>query len=543
MPSIRCKAIRAAVSAALFVSAVAQADGPTLVSPGIYQGPSSSQPPYVKPTAPGWEVVSLITVGDSAKDGAYPMVGVPDGLGAVAGRFDPKSGAYGEERTFMTVFMNHELLGGQGDKREHGQTGAFVSQWTVHLDTLAVTRGEDLIRTVKTWNRGARRYDDTTGTTIFNLFCSADLPPRTAFYNPHNGKGFDGLIFMTGEERAPEGRAFAHIVSGSEKGTAYELPYLGRFAWENALAHPDAGDKTIVVGLDDSIPGPIYVYIGEKEPRGNPVERAGLHGGKLYGVQVTNGGANYGNGPAPQENNGAIEGTFKLVDASDAAMSPGRVLRSTSAARKVTGFARPEDGAWDTRDPKVFYFVVTGAKVGGKAQTSRLYKLTFDSLEHPTGGAIRMVVDSASLIGTDGEQARSFDNITVDKGGNVLIQEDPGRKAYIAKTWLVDPGKPLQAVQILESDRERFAKGAARFLTLEEESSGVIEVTDIVRSARWADRYRRYYLGVMQAHYPVDTPGLVQGGQLYLFASPVSGRDASRNPRADVLQLTSRLRR
>lgn len=52
------------------------------------------------------------------------------------------------------------------------------------------------------------------------------------------------------------------------------------------MAHPHAGDKTIVVGLDDSTPGQVYVYVGDKKSNGNAVERAGLVGGRLSGIQV-----------------------------------------------------------------------------------------------------------------------------------------------------------------------------------------------------------------------------------------------------------------
>jgi sterol desaturase/sphingolipid hydroxylase (fatty acid hydroxylase superfamily) len=38
--------------------------------------------------------------------------------------------------------------------------------------------------------------------------------------------------------------------------------------------------------MDDSTPGQVYVYIGEKQDTGNEVEKAGLHGGSLYGVKV-----------------------------------------------------------------------------------------------------------------------------------------------------------------------------------------------------------------------------------------------------------------
>ena len=39
--------------------------------------------------------------------------------------------------------------------------------------------------------------------------------------------------------------------------------------------------------------------------------------------------------------------------------------------------------------------------------------------------------------------ARSFqppaDNITVDRGGNVILREDPGNQAYLARVWLFNP--------------------------------------------------------------------------------------------------------
>ena len=121
--------------------------------------------------------------------------------------------------------------------------------------------------------------------------CSADLALTSAFYNAKSGKGYSGRIFMNGEEvRNDEvgngGRAFAHIVSGPGAGISYQLPSLGKFSWENSLASPHEQDKTVVIGTDDSTPGQVYVYIGEKQATGNEIEKAGLHGGSLYGVQV-----------------------------------------------------------------------------------------------------------------------------------------------------------------------------------------------------------------------------------------------------------------
>ena len=483
------------------------------VHAGTYTGPQSSQTPYIVPTAAGWEVISLVTVGDSAKNVDYRMVGIPDGMGALPGKF-AENGDYVADKAFMTIFLSHELGATSGVTRAHGATGAFVSQWTLHLNSKQVMRGEDLITKVMTWDNGTKSFVDTTGGTQFNRFCSADLPAKTAFFDPKSGKGFDGRIYMKGEEAGAEGRAFATVVTGDEKGTAYQLPYLGKFSWENSVAHPDAGDKTLVVGLDDSSPGQVYLYVGDKQTSGNPAEQAGLQYGKLYGVRVNNGGANYAGGLVKLEA-GAINGTFDLVDMSDIVKSDnGALLQTESTARDVTEFARPEDGHWDTENPNVFWWVTTG-RTGA---TARLYKFTFDSIANPTGGTIEVVLDSATLAGTDGQTARSFDNMTVDAEGNIIIQEDPGNSDYIAKVWKFDP-VTKQAVQIFESDRDRFLPGAPNFLTRDEENSGVIEVTDIVANANWYEEGRRYYLGNMQAHYSL--PGeLVQGGQLYLMASP-----------------------
>jgi hypothetical protein len=290
------------------------------------------------------------------------------------------------------------------------------------------------------------------------------------------------------------------------------------------VAHPNAGDRTLVVGLDDSTPGQVYVYVGDKQADGNAIERAGLQNGYLYGIKVTNGGANYAGNPVPLENNGAVNGTFGLFPFTRAqAADSGSALQSLSQANGITEFARPEDGHWDTKNPRVFYWVTTGATVSGKRQSAKLYRLTFDSIANPTGGSIELVVDADALTGTDGQSARSFDNMVVDTDGNIIIQEDPGNASYIAKTWKIDPtkspGQPGFAVQIFESDRVRFSFDAPNGVTDDEENSGVIEVTEIVKSANWYEAGRRYYLGNMQAHYPIAGE-LVEGGQVYLMASP-----------------------
>ena len=480
--------------------------------PGTFQGPSSSQSPYVVPSAAGWDVVSLLSAGDLARNG-YVMVGIPDGLGALAGKFE--RGRYVADTSYMTVFMNHEIPSGEGVARAHGQNGSFVSQWTIHLNTLQMKQGEDLIQNVYTWDTVTSQYVFSP-TAQFNRFCSADLPAFTAYFNPWTGKGFDGRMFMDGEEFS-DGRAMAHVVTGPLKGASFEVPHLGRMAFENVVAHPNAGDKTVVIGLDDTTPGEVYVYVGNKRRTGNPAERAGLVGGNLYGIRVSNGGTKYSGGPVARENNGPINGSFTLVNLSDFTLGSASDLQTKSTDRGVTKFARPEDGAWDPNDARVFYFVVTGATIDGQGQSARLYRLTFNSVTNPTGGTIELIVDRASLTPPMPTFAQ-FDNITVAGDGSVIVEEDPGNTPYLAQIWRVNP-KTKTATAIFQADPERFAPPTPNPFNVDEENSGVIEVTDIVQSARWYEPGRRYFLADMQAHYLI--PGeLVEGGQLYLFASP-----------------------
>ncbi|HYN13570.1 MAG TPA: hypothetical protein VET51_13100, partial [Burkholderiales bacterium] len=243
-----------------------------------FKGPSSSQTPYVVNVPRSVDIISLITVGDSVNDKPgsatpYRMVGIPDGLGA----YDNHDGTF-------TVLMNHELAPTVGVQRRHGFAGAFVSQWIVRKSDLAVLHGGDLAKQVMEWDAATQSF--VPAIRPMGRLCSADLPAPTAFYNRKTGKGYTGRIFMNGEEVGNEGRAFAHIVTGPGAGISYELPSLGKFSWENSVASPYEQDKTVVVATDDSTPGQVYVYVGQKQSTGDEIEKAGLHGGVLYGVKV-----------------------------------------------------------------------------------------------------------------------------------------------------------------------------------------------------------------------------------------------------------------
>jgi hypothetical protein len=435
---------------------------------------------YIKPLADGWEVRPLLEVGQAAANG-YRMAGVPDGLGA----FDNGDGT-------LTVLMNHEISRERGVPRAHGAKGAFVSRWVFRLDNLSVVSGEDLVREVHLWDAGSGGY--LTGSAVaFGRFCSADLAPRSAFLDDE-GNGFDGRLLLNGEEEKDAGgRAFAHVASGKQAGDSYELPHLGQVAWENLLALPQSGKRTVVIGMDDFPGGHVYVYVGEKRRSGNAAEKAGLVGGALYAVR--------------------FEGArFALVALGDVVGLDGKALRARAKALGATPLLRPEDGAWDKLDRNLFWFATTD-KIDGQSQ---LFRMLFDDARKPEQGGKFAVALTAADIG-----GQMFDNITADGDGRVLIDEDPGDNKFAAGIWLYDPRQPNRAVRIFDADPERFVNhDSPVFMTEDEEQSGIVEVTDAVRSAPWFDSGRRYYLGVAQAHKPHPQPEFVEYGQLYLISGP-----------------------
>jgi hypothetical protein len=454
----------------------------TAAASGGSTGPSSSQSPYLVRSQPGVVFKSILTTGDTVPGaaGSYRMVGIPDGLGA----FDNGDGTF-------TVIMNHELTGAVGIPRAHGGTGAFVSKWVIRKSDLSVVSGEDQIKTVNLWNGSAYQV---AANASFSRFCSADLPPISALYNSETGNGYQGRIFMDGEENGSEGRAFAHVVAS---GSSWELPWLGKFSFENSLANWGTGDRTVVAATDDQGGGrgQVYVYAGDKKSSGNPVEKAGLTGGSLYAIKVD--GVPFEDAAA-----GIPSGThFSTYAFGDVSGWTGAQLETASNANGVTNFRRPEDGAWDPVDPNVFYFVTTDVFKG----KSRLWRLTFADSSHPEeGGTIDMLLD-----GTEGQNM--LDNITPNNRGQIVAQEDIGDNVPLGKVWLYDIGSDT-LTQVAQHDPNRFAVGAPSFVTTDEESSGVISVDRILGSG--------WYLLDVQAHRPSADQELVEGGQLLAMHIP-----------------------
>ncbi len=498
----------------------------------VDQAPSSSQTPYLVPTADGVWFTSVLTAGDAVglkPDGVTPwrMVGVPDGLGA----FDNGDGT-------LTVLMNHELPNTSGVVRGHGSVGAFVSKLVIDKNTLEVKEAGDLAQKVLVYDTATDTYVPAAGAELaFNRLCSGDLPAPSAlvYYDGHTAYGTQERIYFAGEETGPpfdarSGRAFAFQVTdkdgdaNSEAGTAFELARFGNMAFENILLNPHSQLKTVAITSDDTSPGELYLYVGQKQATGaNEFEKAGLTNGKLFGILTSWGDDGL-------DNVSRATGTFSLAaqgnngDVSDYDPGVTASQQLQAEAGPLTQFGRPEDGQWDPSNPNRFYFVTTGIPVapgtegttnGPLPAPSRLWVMEFYDVEHPElGGTIKMLLD-----GSEGYDM--LDNMTVTESGLVIMQEDPGSAARLAKVWMYDPNADTRApgsatgnsglTELGQHDPARFtAPGTAPFNT-NEESSGVTDVTSLLGHDQ-----RLAFLLDTQAHFTVGGE-LVEGGQLQVM--------------------------
>ena len=211
-----------------------------------------------------------------------------------------------------------------------------------------------------------------------------------------------------------------------------------------SCASPYPQEKTIVVLLDDSsintapvinnnVPSEVYFYIGRKRKNGHPIVAAGLTNGNFYGMKVSVEG-----NPVTEESNdfglgtaatGFVdEGRFSLHDMGDVSGLSAVQIEESSIAEKVTRLQRVEDGAWDPKRKKDFYFVTTASLTAN----CRLWRLRFDDIERPEqGGTIEIL-----LKGDEGHGM--LDNVTIDHRGRIFMDEDPGGNDQVAKIWMYD---------------------------------------------------------------------------------------------------------
>ena len=464
--------------------------------PAGVTGPSTAQSPYLVGTTLNVRFVSLLSAGDSVPGATvngepWRFAGTPDGLGA-----------YDNDDGTITVLVGHELTESDGGPHETGApAGAYVDRLVISKADLSVVSAGEL-------GQNLYLFDPATGQYVrqpdaLSRLCSADLPAQSAFYDQESGLGTKTHILLNGEENGAAGRALAWIADGPESGDVYELPRLGNLSFENVVASPGSGMKTVAIGNEDSTGGNLYVYAGTKQAEGNEIERAGLTNGTLYGIK-----ADFGQETSDSQ---SLSGSFQLAPLGDVSASDGAALAEQTEAAGVSGWLRPEDGAWDVVNPNRYYFVTTNAF----DEPSRLWALDFYDVKHPEYGGRY----TALLDGSEGQ--RMLDNLTVAEDGTLILLEDVGGNARSGKVWSYDP-KTDQLSELGQHDPARFGNEetpATAPFTQNEEASGVIDVSSLFDDGSG----RQAFLLDTQAHYDFGDEGsagrqqIVEGGQLQLM--------------------------
>lgn len=498
------------LAAAGITTIVAIAAAPALAgkSEPTSRGPSTKTDPYVLPVASGVSIKSLLSVGD--KTGDYAFVGIPDGIGA----------AKGEDGAF-DLFLNHELRDTQGVKRKHGQIGAFVSKYSIDAKTFEVKQGEDLIKPdVTFWDYPTQTYGTTPSAAgpnprnpadtflaqkaIFARFCSASLTDKGQLYNNRSGRGYDGRIQFANEENGDEGRTFGVTTNGE----AQQLQRLGLFSWENTLAADTRSDTTLVAGDEDSSSGQLWLYHGTKRKTGNAFAKAGLTNGVSTVLDLDNEAVSndkqfrekYGKGKPAEFDLANVEWDQSGAAQNKEALADGLTLN------------RIEDGAWDPKHRNDFYFVTTEGGKGADTPTGLtgrdgggLWKVSFEDVDRPElGGTIELLLD-----GSEEPKLNKPDNLDIDTKGNILIQEDAGENVHVGRIVAYDIKTGKRGV-VAQFDEALFAPatpgGTDAKLTIDEESSGIIDAREVLGSGWW--------LFDAQVHKANPDPELVEEGQL-----------------------------
>ena len=405
-------------------------------------------------TEDGWTADVLHTIGEttpgtgdaynSLNAGPYVPVGILDGLGA-----------YELDEDTVRILANHELVPGDGysyDVETSTGTmtldGARVSYFDIDKNTLTVADSGLAIN--KIYDADGNIADDLTvfqnGATGITRLCSSGLSEAEQF---GAGEGLANRIYFTGEEtggtradRAPGGAEWA---LDPETGNLWQIPDMGRGAWENIteICSGDANNVAFILA-DDSSPtdfdgdgvkeaAPLYLYVGEKKS-GDFLDENGLRDGNLYVWVADNGELS----AVDFNTTGTISGTWIQVDNTVGASIPGITdqcgeefdeqgypsqcnLWLQAEEIGAFGFSRPEDVATNPDDCNEVVLASTGRQSDLLAQDQFGTLYSVDSDVGALTADLRIIYDGDA----DPDRThRSPDNLDWADDGFIYSQED-----------------------------------------------------------------------------------------------------------------------
>ena len=485
----------------------------SLAIPQIAQ--ASTPPQYVIPVSAGADISVIATTGDYIS--GQILRGTPDGMGALK-----------NSDGTLTLLSNHEITTTAAVQAASGSTtspwASSVSRLTYDPKSNTFTKDENLIKNISFYNYATRTWTNTPDQSVpvgspatntygdlmggwgLSRFCSGNLVAAggLSYTETVKGKkttyGYTGAVYFTGEEDGDLSRSFAMDMNGN----VIQLPSFGLFGVENWLTARNTGKSTVVMGNEDNgaTTSQLYMYAGTKQATGaNFAEKAGLTNGKLYTLAVEN-----------FLNDNAIrtaKKTREAVPVSFNEVNPDPRFGNFTNMSQANGttFSRIEDGEWDPVNPNVYYFqttesnkdaAATVADSNDPAGTTRdggaLWRLTFNDIKNPLlGGKLEML-----LNGTEPLLLNKPDNLAVDEAGYIILQEDPGANNHVSRVvaYRLSDGKMAVLAQF---DPKYFVKDGTNFITIDEETSGAINVNQFFKTA--GDK-KSYFFFNAQVHTP-----------------------------------------
>jgi len=441
----------------------------------------TKKPIYMISTNSAVSLTPIATTGDDLN--GTIIRGIPDGMGA----FDNGHGG-------ITLLANHEV---STTDKVALRSKSDTSQWGVSITSLnyspgagKITSAVPLIKDIKYWNYKTGQYQETplggepTGAAAgtfgwgISRFCSATFSPAGTFM--YNGVGYAGSMFTTGEEIGDSSRGFAFDAEGH----GYQLPRTGMLSMENIIPTLKPGINTVAMINEDgsATDSQLHMYLGKKQSTGTSVDKAGFTNGDLYVLNV----------PTVTDDNvfrttiaksTPVDATFKKIEWNTDV--PGF---AKGARENGFRFSRIEDGQWDPKNPDVFYFITTESNkdpVATKENPSEpgiardgggLWRLTFKDAQNPLLGAKLELL----LNGGEAPFLSKPDNMTITDNGIIMIQEDPGNNAHVARllAYRLQDGK---IATVAKFDPQYFTAAGSNFMTIDEESSGIIDATALLR--------------------------------------------------------------
>lgn len=494
-------------------------------------------PQYVLSSNEAATISVLASSGDIISGKILP--GVPDGMGVL-------KNADGT----LTILSTHELSISdktvQLGKKATGTWGSSISKLKYDPATGSITALDSMINSVQYYDYNNKVYTadhtksiptgypalDSYGSENFsnglNRFCSANLVQAGGLLYKEGKKtyGYNGAVYFTSEEGSDYSRTFAFDTNGN----GFQLPKMGLGGYENALANPASGKTTVVMLNEDGDEksSQLYMYLGTKQEKGaHFAEKAGLTNGQLYAISVKNARTDL-----------KFRANYKIGEKAEVGFNP---LNTDPAFADVqaqaqgagTTFSRVEDGEWDPKNPNVYYFLTTqstkdpiaSAPNPATPTVSRdggaLWRLTFKDVKNPMKGAsLEMLLNGGESI-----YMSKPDNLAIDESGHILIQEDPGNNAHLARVvaYRISDGKLGVVAQF---DKKYFATDATSPITIDEESSGMVNANAFLKKSGDS---ASYFFFNAQVHAttskarlessPIDAidQAAIEGGQYYLL--------------------------